>query len=351
MADPLVTLFVLLALLLFLKALDRERPVPLLIGCWGAFAAALLSKESAAIFPGLAVAAALLARPHLPKQRLVRRLALTLSVSVLLLVSYFLLRKSVLGFAFVNLDGLGTNSNWLAMGRAFVLRSFFPQGVALSAVFDRHLDVWLIFPLVLFLAWKVPVAKYRSLLFLGLCLAASLVPVLPLSIAVATPESERLIYMASAFASLLFVCFLAAAIGRAWLVAAIVLVCSVGNILALTRINRNWQEASAITQSTLSTFADAIRAHGRVGSAVYVLNAPDNVKGAYIFRRGFHEALRLAAPDQGGAMAQTYVLSVYSISHPSMPVRVTRLGPRTVQADMGGGWLIGTPNPAMLGTP
>jgi hypothetical protein len=272
-------------------------------------------------------------------------LALTLSVSVLLLLSYFLLRRSVLGFAFVTLDGLGTNANWLLMGRAFVLRAFIPQGAVLSAVFDRHLDVWLIFPVLLFLAWKVPTSAYRSLLFLGLCFAASLVPILPLSIAVVTPESERLIYMASAFASLLFVWLLGAAIGRPWLVAAIVIVCSVGNVLALTRINRNWQTASAITQTTLSTFADAMRTHGRIGSAVYVLNAPDNVNGAYIFRRGFHEALRLAAPDQGGAMAETYVLSVYSISHPSIPVRVTRLGPRTVHAHMGGGWLIGTPNP------
>jgi len=88
-----------------------------------------------------------------------------------------------------------------------------------------------------------------------------------------------------------------------------------------------------------------MRSDSRIGSAVYLINAPDNVRGAYIFRRGFHEALRITAPDQVGAMAETHVLSVYSISHPSMPTRITTLGPRTLRAHMGGGWLIGAPSP------
>jgi hypothetical protein len=346
MADPLVTLFVLAALLLFAWALDSPRPLLLLAGSWATFAAALLSKESAAIFPGLAIALAFLARPDTPAPRRVRALALTLCVCALLLLGYFALRHSVLGFAFVNLDGLGTNSNWISMGRAFVLRSFIPHGAVLSAVFNRHLDVWLILPIVLALAWRVPKTDYRPLLLLALCFAAALAPILPLSIAVATPESERLIYMASAFASLLLVWFLGAALRRPALVATIVLLFAAGNLVALTRVNGNWQDASAITRSALSSIAEAMRADGRPGATVYVINAPDNVNGAYIFRRGFHEALRVVAPEQAGSIAAIHVLSVHSISHPSIPVRITQLGPRELRAELGGGWLIGSPQPS-----
>jgi len=255
MADPLVTLFVLLALLLFLWSLDSARPAVLLVGSWLTFAAALLAKESAAIFPGLAIICAALWRPRAPDWAIVRRTAIALFVPVLLLVAYFGLRKLVLGFPFVMLEGLGTNTNWLSMSRAFVLRSFFPQGQVLSAVFDHHLDVWLLFPLVLLLGWFVRHNDYRPLALLCLCFGIALLPVLPLSIAIATPESERLIYMASAFACLLTVWFVDAAFKQRWVVTAIILACCVGHIAALNRINRNWQEAAVVVQGTLSTFA------------------------------------------------------------------------------------------------
>jgi hypothetical protein len=348
MADPLVTLGVLAALLLFLSSLDSPTPRWLLIGSWAAFAAALFSKESAVVFLGLAIVLAVLGRPAWPDRATVRRIAIGLSVPVLLVVAYFLLRRAVLGFTFVMLEGLGTNTNFLAMTRAFVLRCFFPQGPVLSTIFNNHLDVWVIAPLVFVLAWFVKRHDFRPLAVLSLCVAGALAPVLPLSISIATPESERLIYMASAFACLGLVWFLDAALRRPWLVSVIVLACCVGHVAALQRINRNWQEAAVVVQGTLTTFAQTMRAHGRVGSAVYVLNVPDDVRGAYVFRRGFHEALRLAAPDQLGTMAQTYVLSVYIVSDIAQRATVALRGPRTMRINLGGGWLIGQP-PAPTG--
>ena len=343
MADPLVTLCVLTALLLFHASLDSPRPQWLWLGSWAAFAAALFSKESAAVFPGLALVVGVLGRPAWPDRATIRRIAIGLAGPVLLLAGYFLLRRAVLGFTFVMLQGLGTNTNPLAMTRAFVLRCFFPQGALLSAVFNNHLDVWIIFPLALILAWFVKRADFRPLVLLGLCFAGALAPVLPLSISIATAESERLIYMASAFASLLAVWFLDAALKRVWLVAAIVLVCSIGHIAALQRVNRNWQEAAVVVEETLTTFAQTMREHGRVGSAVYLLNAPDDVRGAYVFRRGFHEALRVMAPDQLAAMARTYVLSVHIVEDVAQPVTVTVRSPRALSINLGGGWLLGAP--------
>lgn len=344
MADPLVTLWALVALLSFMRALKATRPAKCLCGAWTALALGLLSKESAAIIPGLFVCLTVL-REDRSSTRAWRTLWWALGGSAFIWLIYLWLRWEALGFAHVNLQGLGTNSNVLQMGRAFVLRSFIPQGAVLSSVFNHHLDVWLILPAGLMLSLRVARPQWRPLVSHGLCLGAALAPILPLSIAVATPESERLVYMASAFASLLLVSFLGAAIRHKTTVAVIVLLCAVGNVASLVRINRHWQEASAITRSALTSFGDIMRRYGRIGRAVYVLNVPDNVRGAYVFRRGFHEALRVMAPDQVSNMAQTYVLSVYSLSDVAAPVRITRLGSRAVKIDLGEGWLVGNPSP------
>jgi protein O-mannosyl-transferase len=345
MADPLVTMFVLVALLLFLRALEHERPLGFVVAVWAAFAGALLSKESAAILPGLLIVATALARSDGGLLRAWRVLVMTLAGMAVLFVGYLLLRKSILGFAFVNLGGLGTNTNFIATTRAFIIRSFLPQGELALTVFLYRFDLLLGVPIVGLLAWGLKKSVLRSLAFIALCFGIALTPVLPLSIAMATPESERLIYMASAFATLLLVWFLAAAIQQPRVLAAIVLACAVGNVVALARINQSWLEAASIVKNALPTFAEVIRTHGRSGKPLVFLNVPDNVRGAYVFRRGFHEALKMAAPEKLEAMADIGVLSVYGIGDVGVPTRVTATGPRSVQVKLDGGWLIGAANP------
>ena len=344
-ADPLVTLFVLLALLLFLRALESARPIRLVVAVWVAFAAALMSKESGAIVPGLLVVAAALGCPDAPPARRWRVLVITLAGMAVMLAGYFALRHSVLGFAFVNLEGLGTNTHLIATARAFLIRSFLPQSELALTIFMYRFDVLLGVPLVAMLAWGLGTSAIRSLFLLGLSLGLALAPVLPLSIGLQTPESERFIYMASAFATLWLVWFVAAVTERRRVVVAVVLIAAAGHLLALTRINRSWQEAAAIVQTALPSFAEVIRAHGRSGQALFFLNLPDSVRGAYVFRRGFPEALRLAAPDRLDALTDITVLSVYGIADVGRPVRVTVEGPLTVRVALDGGWLMGTANP------
>jgi protein O-mannosyl-transferase len=343
MADPLVTMFVLIALVLFLRSLDCEKPHSLLIGCWVAFAAALLAKESAAAFGGLALVCALLRAPGLPDRTVVRRVVIALSVPALLLAGYFVLRERVLGFPFVTLEGLGTSPNLLKTTRAFILRSFLPQGPLFMAVWYRFLDVAVLLPIVLGFGWRIRRSDYRGLILLALCFTIALLPVLPLSIGVITPESERLIYMATAFSCLLVVWFLDRAVRHRWLLVTIVLVLCVGHVIALDRINRNWQEASTVVHDALSTLARTLRDRGTAAPSIYALNLPDNVRGAFVFRRGFHEGLRLTAPDQGAAIARTHVVSVQAITDVAERVQVERRGDRTVRVDVGSGRLIGGP--------
>jgi hypothetical protein len=150
--------------------------------------------------------------------------------------------------------------------------------------------------------------------------------------------------MATAFSSLLLVVFVDRTIRHRWAVASIVLLFSAGHVVALTRINQNWREAAAIIQNTLPTFGDAMRQHGQTGRPVYVLNLPDNVRGAYIFRRGFQDALRVAVPDEHATIARTSVLSVHAIANAADPVRVHGEGPRTLRIDVGGGLMLGAPH-------
>ncbi len=343
MADPLVTLFVLIALLLFLRALDRERPLGFVLAIWALFAGALLSKESAAVLPGLLIAAASFARSD--GRLRARLLVMTLAGMAVLVVGYLLLRQLILGFSFVTLEGLGTNTHFIATARAFIIRSFLPQGELALTVFMYRFDVLLGVPIVGLLAWGLTKSDLRSLAFIALCLGIALAPVLPLSIAMATPESERLIYMASAFAALLLVWFLAVVLQQPRVLAAIVLICAAGNVVALTRINQSWMEAASIVKNSMPTFAEVIRTHGRSGNALLFLNVPDNIRGAYVFRRGFHEALQMAAPEEMEAMADVSVLSVFGIGDVGVPVRVTATGPRSVAVKLDGGWLLGAPNP------
>jgi len=350
MADPLLTLFLLVGLLLFHRALNAPRPLPWLTGSWLAFAAALLTKESAAVFLGLAVAWAALGQQGWPDWSRVRRTAFALSVPVLLLGGYFFLRKVVLGSGVVNLEGLGTNTNLLITTRAFVLRSFLPQGGLLIQIWNRSLDVYILVPLAAALLWFARREEYRPLALLALCLGLAIAPVLPLSIEIAAPTSERFIYLPSAFACLLVVWLLDSALQRRWLVVATTVLFFVYHVRALDRNNRAWVAAATLTRGITSSFAQVMREHGRAGRSVYVLNAPDNVRGAYVWRRGFHDALRLAAPDQLAAMSRTRVLTVHTVGDEKAPVIVTQTGPQTFDLRLGSGALTGGPSGTPLWT-
>jgi len=348
MADPLLTFFLLLALLFFLWSLESVKPLPLLIGAWLAFAAALLSKESAAAFLGFAVVGAALASPVRPDWQRVRRTLLALTVLVVVLAAYFALRKMVLGFTFVNLDGLGTNTNVPATARAFVLRSFLPQGSLLGLIWTRFLDVFLIAPVVLGLIWYARRTDYRPLLVLLVFFGLAIAPVLPLSISILTSESERLIYLPSAFACLLTAWLVDSAVKRRWLVVTVMIVFSLWHLRALDRTNRTWVTAAALTRSQTTSFGEVMRNHGRSGQTVFVVNVTDNVRGAFIWRRGFHEALRLTSPDQAAAMAQMQMLSVTQVWDENAPVTVSEKGPNRFELRLASGSVAGGPSSTPL---
>ena len=336
-ADPLLTFFVLLGLLFFFKLLEPGASSWFVVGVWAAFVGALTSKELAGIFPALVAVCAVVGRAKWPDRAIIYRTIVALSVPLALLAAYPFVRNLVLGFPFVKLAGLGTSPDLLTSARHFVIRSFFPPGWLSLVINYRLLDVLVILPVAIGLAWwRISRSEYRPLALLGLCFALTIGPVVPLSISLATAESERVIYLATAFASLLTVAFADAVLRRRALVFAAVLVWCGVHLAILTRSNHNQRDAAALAQSTLSSFGEAVRVYGKIGKPIFLLNAVDHVRGAYVFRRGFHEGLALTSSDQIPAMAETYVVSVFSVHDTADTVRVTQHD-RTMEVDLGAG--------------
>jgi hypothetical protein len=343
MADPLVTLFTLSALLLHLQALESSRPRLLIASSWALFALALLSKESAVIYPVLLVLCLAVLAPHVLRRRALA--ASWLIVPGLLIGLFVVLRHHAVGLWSVTLAGLATNTDPITVTRAFALRTVLPLGRLLDAVFRHRLDVFVLGPLMLGAVAIGGPAQRRALLLTILGCACVLGPVLPLTISLDTTESERFVYMATAFSCLFVAAWLDVALrSRRLLVAAALAVFCVSHAAALHRSNRNWIDAARIVEGTLRTLGDIVREHGRPGVPVVVANVPDNIGGAYIFRRGFHESLRLTSPDRLAALAVTPVLSVYRIGAPPVDASVTVSGSREMTVNTGG-TLLGVPEP------
>ncbi len=342
-ADPLVTMFLLIALLCFMRSLEREWPIPYIAGACVAFAAALLSKESAAVFVGFVAVATALGAPGWPDRQRVRRAMMMLAALGLMLVAYFALRRSVLGFTFVTLDGLGTSTNHIATARRFILRAFLPNGSLLNLIWDRRLDAIVIAPIVGLLLWLANRRDYRPLVLLGALYALALAPIMPLSISLTTPESERLIYLTTAFSSLLTVFLLDAALKKPAVVVAVTMIFSAWHLRALEKTNALWVAAASLTRSQTASFGNIVREHGRTGLPIFVLNVTDNVRGVFIWRRGFHDALALTSPQHLAEMSQTTVLSVTQVWDEHVPVTVKQVGAGAFALRITSGAVLGGP--------
>ena len=320
MADPLVTMFLLTALLCYMRGIDSPRPLPYFAAAFAAFAGALFSKESAAAFVGYVVAVTLLGAPEWPDRQRLRRAAGMLTGLAVILVAYFTLRRGILGFTFVNLDGLGSNASYAETAARFTLRAFFPNGSLLGTIWQHRLDLYILAPAAVILVWLANRRAWRPLLLLAAFFVLAIAPIMPLSISFETPESERLIYLSTAFSSLFTVWLADALVRKPAAVVAFTLVFGAWHLRALDRTNKLWVVAASLTRSQTTSFSELVQTYGEPGVPIFVLNMTDNVRGAYIWRRGFHDALTLTAP----AMPRTQVLSVTQVWDENTPVTVTR---------------------------
>ncbi len=350
--DLFATFFLLSALATYAAAANRPGGVRIAASV-ALFAAALLCKESAITFPLLILAYEAWKRaepgtaPPLP-----HRLA-CVAVFFAVLAGYLALRLVALGTL---IGGYGSQvhvernplllvANVLLIGyRALfpcVSMDLVPAGVSPLDVRKTGLETlrgassWSLVLLasaagaVLLCAVFVLVRRRRAaaeaehsrspLLFLAACFMAVILPVLSLRVSFLNTEGERMVYLPSVFSTLWIAASLERILPRRAprmvAIGLLVLLNAVGLVFA----TRNWSAAGTLA----ARIVEDIRLMGPTGR-LRVANLPDNLNGAYVFRNGFPDAVRLF----GGPRAEPEVSVAFwsTLFHADDAVRVDGSG-------------------------
>lgn len=165
---------------------------------------------------------------------------------------------------------------------------------------------------------------------------ACLAPVVNLRINVFDTQGERYLYLPSAFSSMALayaLALLARCRLAVWLSALALVLAPYA--AALWHANRTWDEAARLSRSTLDALAAADStsntpaggpATGGAANAgrptAYVLNAPDNLRGAHLYRNGLADAARLFPGRAGGA--DVHVVSYHALRSARDRAELTR---------------------------
>jgi hypothetical protein len=131
----------------------------------------------------------------------------------------------------------------------------------------------------------------RNILVLsGMLVIASMVPFVG-GISTQTSESDRLMYFPSVFACMIWALVIVYDVRKKNLQRVFIFLTIVYNLIFLELNNLNWEKASSITSSILEKISESKNADDT--SRIYFLNIPEEIEGAYVFRKGFSDALKL----------------------------------------------------------
>ena len=261
----------------------------------GSFMLALLSKEAALPFP-LIILCLDFFKKLADRQKPVPGFHVV--SFFLVLAVYFGIRYMAMGQLLGAYHGDIFNPQLiLANFRKFMLRSFLPTGNYLFFIMKYKLDL-ILAGLLGFFLWK----QKKNFLFYCFLISGyviMLAPVLNLNISLEYTFNERFIYLSSAYgATLLVLLFvLPDRKKKTWIIVLVML--SAVNIFGLFRTHTNWIKAAMISKSLLDSFKEVSPPYGEVdtGKEMHrfpvILNLPDSINGAYIFRRGFTSAIQL----------------------------------------------------------
>ena len=351
-ADPLQAPFVIGALLCFGRALvpygsdtddgparaGRDARNRLALG-WVLFAGALLAKETAAVFPAVALAFGLLEVHRATDKRRALRLTMVFAGGALGLVAVLIVVRAILfGAAFGAYSGLGTSQGRvLVQAAVFFLRTLAPPLSATAKVWLTGMRLAFVAGLAVVMS-TIVIVRCRdrgALLFAIAATVLSLVPVLPLTISLISPESERFLYVPSMFSSIAIVLavvdFMTAQAVAAALIGSLVIV----HAVSLERSNLTWRESSLMADRILRTSIALIRQHNPdFRSTVVVLNLPDTLRGMYVLRNGFVSALRLLASDLDSERLRLFGVAWHSTERPDDRAIVTHMTPLEFRVDL-----------------
>lgn len=259
----------------------------------------MLCYESAMILPLLLIAWWLLARPQDD-----RPWRFVLLASVVALAANALLRWAIHG-SVVNDYGAGFLTPGpealAAMPVKVIGRSFLPPIDNPSAQVLRYAALGALLSLVIVWLWRrrgVNADRHRAVgLFTSLFLIAALVAVLG-GVSTRTSESDRFLFMPSAFLCVIVASLvqgLRSIAVRAGAFAVLLLLWSYW----LLQGQRNWRQASDLVERIIAETPPAPES-GRL----IVQGLPGDVRGAYVFRHGYVEALAMSGKGAARVMVQ-----------------------------------------------
>lgn len=336
-SDVIATFWILPSLFFYLVHARTQKTHFLLVSI-GLYGLSLLSKESGVTFPFLILILDFLIRLYVPgtKPGWKRH-----GSFFGLLAAYLILRRFVLGDwiggygsqIHTRLDGAMLERNFLY----FTARTLLPAlEYPIHAWILRigRLGLFLMLAALLLAAvllWKARWDEHHAarigrargpflLLALFLMYVASLAPVLNLSIHLGGSLGERLIYFPGVFIILMLVWIVFTLPRRPVYAALFCAILSLFYAAALHQANRNWVNAGKLTGQIL-------RDLDRLGPArrLFILNLPDTIGGAYVFRNGIKSAYNLFA---GPAPVDEIRVAAYqSLTALEDGVEVRRLGP------------------------
>src|SRR5260370_934055 len=112
---------------------------------------------------------------------------------------------------------------------------------------------------------------------------------------------------------------------RRAVMAALVGLLIAAHLVLLQRMHARWRAAGEVFDGVTQSFVAAARIHdpGRDG-LMFLLSLPDNVRGAYVFRRGFYARLHFLAPDLAARSASILAVESQTLRAPGDTVVARR---------------------------
>ncbi|MCP4349669.1 MAG: glycosyltransferase family 39 protein [Desulfobacterales bacterium] len=307
--DVIAATFILLSLISSCYYLMKP-DLRALVAALASFCLALYSKESAIPVPFIILLFAVIQKYLYPGKISILKIIQIFAMFACVETAYFIHRFYALG-TFVGGYGTSAHTNFapdivLDHFARFTIRTFLSplSQEHASLLSHNNLKFMGIVEIICFLTGTAVImfilksGKFHELvntkkaeLFLLVtlfgCFGLSLAPVISLDVSLFDTQNERLLYFPSVFASIGTVCCIALLMRSmaAWVPVLCFLIVFSG--FNLYKVNLNWAEAGRITKNIALSFAEHV-----VGNYIMVINAPDNIKGAYISRNGIgHDLL------------------------------------------------------------
>lgn len=295
--DLIATVFSLASVLAYMTVL-RRRSFKLSTLTVMLFIVALLAKESAIIVPVVWLILYSCDRSLRARGGGNSRFALlTLICSIPVLAGYLFLRKAVLGYF---IGGPGTNQhlallNTRSIGNLlrYSARVMMPPFLRSSGDLVPSIIVLCLTAILGFLAVRILIVILRGripkrqiglCLMLAACFLVCLLPVLTLKVSLFDTRSERFLYMPSVFSCILAGAVITLLFRKTRRIVVISTIILALEFIALQRVNSNWVAAGVMSERIS---AQVLRYDP---DSTVILNIPDNLCGAYVFRNGLTEA-------------------------------------------------------------